>query len=220
MIAYQKSAGDLNYQLSAFGRQSSVHFQPDPVGDLYFNGVASDVARTLRSVGWQGDGSSALTPRQTIRAGFFLLDESVTSSSVTTVFPVDDDGDPDGRAFSIADDHRLYGLFAGLYVQDEWKITRQLTVNFGARGDLFQSSFDREDQISPRVNLVDQPTATTTLHAGYARYFTPPPVENVSGSTVAKNSTAPRTPRPRTRTIRSRAERSDYFDDRHASAKK
>ena len=43
VATYQKSAGDLNFQVSAFGRESSVHFTPDPVGDLYFNGVASDV---------------------------------------------------------------------------------------------------------------------------------------------------------------------------------
>ena len=43
VVTYQKSAGDLNFQVSAFGRNSDVHFTPDPVGDLYFNGVASDV---------------------------------------------------------------------------------------------------------------------------------------------------------------------------------
>ena len=31
------------------------------------------------------------------------------------------------------------------------------------------------------MNLIYQPTDSTTLHAGYARYFTPPPLENVSG---------------------------------------
>jgi len=53
VATYQKSAGDLNYQISAFGRDSGVHFTPDPVGDLYFNGVASDVDRVLDSAGLQ-----------------------------------------------------------------------------------------------------------------------------------------------------------------------
>ena len=43
VVTYQKSAGDLNFQASVFGRNSDVHFTPDPVGDLFFNGVASDV---------------------------------------------------------------------------------------------------------------------------------------------------------------------------------
>jgi outer membrane receptor protein involved in Fe transport len=72
-------------------------------------------------------------------------------------------------------------------VQDEWKIFSNLTLNYGARFDVYSSSFDAENQLSPRVNLIYRPTRSTTLHAGYARYFTPPPVENVSGSAVAKS---------------------------------
>ena len=34
VVTYQKSAGDLNFQASVFGRNSDVHFTPDPVGDL------------------------------------------------------------------------------------------------------------------------------------------------------------------------------------------
>ena len=211
VLAYQKAAGDLNYQLSGFGRASSVRFTPDPVGDLTFNGVASDVERSLRSAGLQGDGSDALTPQQMVRAGVFLLSENVTADATTTVFPVDADGDPTGPAFPITDDHRLYGLFAGVYAQDEWKLTPQLTLNSGARFDLYNSSFDDEHQLSPRVNLVYQPAVGTTLHAGYARYFTPPPVENVASGTLAKfagtsNAAATDQDDP------VRAERSNYFD--------
>ena len=35
------------------------------------------------------------------------------------------------------------------------------------------------------MNLIYQPTDWTTLHAGYSRYFTPPPLENVPASSVA-----------------------------------
>src|SRR5580658_9392401 len=184
VVTYQKSAGDLNYQVSAFARDSSVHFTPDPVGDLYFNGVASDVDRRLLSAGMQGDGSYALGGGHTLRSGFTLVDESVDANSVTTVFPVDGDGDPTGPDFPIANSQLLHGLFAGAYLQDEWTMAKGLTLNFGARFDEYDASFDNEDQLSPRVNLIYQPTPSTTFHAGYSRYFTPPPVENVPGSTV------------------------------------
>jgi outer membrane receptor protein involved in Fe transport len=211
VIAYQKSAGSLNFQLSAFGRGSGVHFMPDPVGDLYFNGVASDVDRTLYSGGLQGDASYELTGQHTLRGGVMLLDESVSTHSTTTVFPVDDSSDPTGAAFAIANRQKLHGRFAGLYLQDEWKIGSSLTVNYGARFDGFNSGFDDETQLSPRVNLIYQPTGSTTLHAGYARYFTPPPVENVPGSTVAQfdgtsNAAASDQDDP------VKAERSNYFD--------
>jgi outer membrane receptor protein involved in Fe transport len=211
VLTYQKSAGDLNYQISAFARDSSVHFTPDPVGDLYFNGVASDVDRTLYSGGIEGDGSYAIGDSHTLRAGFSFLDESVDADSTTTVFPVDAAGNPTSPAFPVMDDQTLHGLFEGVYLQDEWKLAQSLTLNFGARADKFSSSFDNESQLSPRINLIYEPTKSTTLHAGYARYFTPPPVENVPGSTVqdfkgTSNQSAVTQDDP------VKSERSNYFD--------
>ncbi len=211
VATYLKAAGDLNFQISAFGRESSVHFRPDPVGDLYFNGVASDVKRTLYSGGLQGDGSCRLGDNHTLRAGLSLLDESVDARSVSTVFPVDANGDPTGMAFPITNDERLHGLFAGAYLQDEWRLAAGLTLNYGARLDGFNSSFDSEDQLSPRVNLIYQASDSTTMHAGYARYFTPPPVENIPGSTVVEfNGTSNASPDTLDDPVR--AERADYFD--------
>jgi len=211
VITYQKSAGELNYQLSILGRESSVHFTPDPVGDLYFDGVASDVQRKLHSDGLQADASYALGGQHTLRGGVVAIDEYVSADSLTTVFPVDADGNPTGPAFAIADDHKLHGLFAGLYLQDEWKIATGLTLNFGTRFDVFNSSFDSEHQISPRLNFIYKATSSTTLHAGYARYFTPPPVENVSASTLAKfDNTSNASPTDQDDPVK--AERADYFD--------
>jgi outer membrane receptor protein involved in Fe transport len=69
-------------------------------------------------------------------------------------------------------------------VQDEWRILPSLTINYGARFDGV-SEFVSETQLSPRVNLVWRPTRTTTLHAGYSRYFTPPPFEEVTNGSIA-----------------------------------
>jgi hypothetical protein len=211
VATYQKSAGDLNYQLSAFGRDSSVHFTPDPVGDLYFDGVASDVDRRLLSAGVQGDGSYQPAVGHTLRAGFTFLDESVDADSATTVFPVDAGGNPKGPRYSIANSQLLHGLFAGAYLQDEWRITRKLTLNYGARFDAYDATFDEEHQLSPRINLIYRPVRSTTLHAGYSRYFTPPPVENVPGSTVAEfNGTSNASATDQDDPVR--AERANYFD--------
>jgi len=211
VVAYQKSAGELNYQLSGFARSSEVHFVPDGTGDLYFNGVASNVDRKLDSLGVQGDASYELGAQNILRGGIFLLNEEVDADSTTTVFPMDADGDATGPAFPIVDNHRLYGLFTGAYLQDEWKLAPGWTLNFGGRFDVFEASFDHEHQVSPRVNLVYQPSSDTTLHAGYSRYFTPPPVENVSGGTVAKfNGTSNASPVQADDPVK--AERSNYFD--------
>jgi outer membrane receptor protein involved in Fe transport len=211
IAAYQQSAGDLNYQVAVDGRMSGVHFTPDPVGDLFFNGEASDVKRDLYSGGLQADASYALGDKHTIRGGVMLLDEYLAADTSTTVFPVDNSGNPTGPAFPILDNSVSHALFAGVYLQDEWKILPEVTLNYGARFDEYYSSFYKGNQPSPRVNLVYRPTDSTTLHAGYARYFTPPPLENVPASTVALfDNTSGSTGNDQDSTVQ--AERANYFD--------
>ena len=211
VVSYQKSAGDLNLQSSVFGRESSVRFMPDTTGDLYFNGASSYVERGIDSGGAQADGSYDLADTHTLRGGLFFLDEKASTRTRTSVFPVDGDGNPTGPAFAIVDDPSVRAVFLGSYLQDEWKLGSALTLNCGLRFDVFNSSFDNENQLSPRINLIWQPTTRTTLHAGYARYFTPPPAENVTAGTVEKfdnTSIAGGT----TLDDPVRAERADYFD--------
>ena len=62
----------------------------------------------------------------------------------------------------------------GTYLQDEWRITNQLTLNAGLRFDQMYQYVDA-NQLSPRVSLTWKPYDGTTFHAGYARNFTPPP---------------------------------------------
>lgn len=212
VLTYQKSVDDFNLQASIFGRASSVHFMPDTIGDLYFNGVASDVERTLYSGGLQVDASYALNQKHTLRAGLIAFDEMVQANSTTTVFPVDANGNPTGGTLPpIVNDETLHGIFAGIYLQDEWTILPKVTINYGARFDQFYSSFDHENQPSPRVNLIYTPTDSTTLHAGYARYFTPPPVENVPARTVSEfDGTSNSTGNDQDSPVK--AERANYFD--------
>jgi outer membrane receptor protein involved in Fe transport len=214
VVTYQKAAGNLNYQVSALGRNSDVHFTPDPVGDLYFNGVASDVDKKLYSGGLQADASSEINAKHTLRGGLMALDESVATDTTTTVYTVDAGGTPRGAAYPLVANSSLYALFLGGYLQDEWKITDQLTANYGARFDAFNSTFDHENQFSPRANLVYTPTDWTTLHVGYARYFTPPPAEAVSANTVhlfdGTSNQSPYGPNAPDSPVK--AERANYFD--------
>jgi outer membrane receptor protein involved in Fe transport len=212
VVTYQKTAGNLNYQASLFGRNSSVNFTPDPTGDLYFDGVASDVTKNIYSGGLQLDASSEINPQHTIRFGLISLLENESQDTTTAVFPVDGAGNPTGAAFPINANNSNYGIFGGIYLQDEWKITDQVTANYGARFDFFNSSFDHENQVSPRANIIYTPTDSTTLHAGYARYFTPPPVENTSAATVNQFDGTSNASSITNGISATRCERADYFD--------
>jgi hypothetical protein len=211
ILTYQKHVGDFSFQASAFNRYSAVLFRPDEVGDLIFNGVASRVDRAILSNGVEFDSSYKLSDQHTLRAGFLFTEGYATIDTVTLVFPVDENGHQTSTIpLRIVDNHDKYGYFYGFYLQDEWKPFEQLTINFGGRLD-FVNAFVDENQLSPRINVVYEPFKGTTLHAGYARYFTPPPLEAVPQSTIAKfagttNESAITKDSPVT------SERAHYFD--------
>ena len=186
ILAYQKKVDDFNMQASIFTRYSSVLFRPDNVGDLIFNGVASRVDRDIVSNGVEFDASYKLNDQNTLRGGFLFSEQHATVGTVTLVFPVDANGNQTSDVpLRIVDDSNKTGYFYGLYLQDEWKPFEQLTINFGGRLD-FVNAFVNENQLSPRLNIVYEPWTGTAFHVGYARYFTPPPLENVDQSTIAK----------------------------------
>jgi hypothetical protein len=75
VVAYQRSAGEVDLQASYFTRYSSLHFTPDPIGDLMFNGVASDVYRNSYVNGIQTDAAYRLNEAHTVRTGFTVSGE-------------------------------------------------------------------------------------------------------------------------------------------------
>jgi outer membrane receptor protein involved in Fe transport len=188
ILTYQKHLGDFGFQASVFNRYSAVLFRPDDVGDLIFNGVASRIDRSILSNGIEFDSSYKLSDQHTLRAGLIFTEQYANIDTVTLVFPVDENGNQTSTIpLRVLDDHDKYGYYYGFYLQDEWKPFEQLTINFGGRFDVV-NAFSDENQLSPRINIVYQPWEWTTLHAGYARYFTPPPLEAVPQSTIAKFS--------------------------------
>src|SRR6202142_809585 len=100
VLALQKSVNGLDFQLAAFSRYSTLHFVPDTIGDLVFNGIASDVYRRGFANGLQGDGAYRLNDAHTLRAGFTVTGESTLNSNVSTVLPLDAGGNPIDAPFS------------------------------------------------------------------------------------------------------------------------
>jgi outer membrane receptor protein involved in Fe transport len=211
VISLQKHVDDIDVQLSAFSRYSWLRFSPDPLGDLLFNGISQAATRSSLAYGVQTDGSWRINEQHTLRAGFVAQQEMTSAQTFSEVLPVDDSGTPTTDSpLGIADSFHKTGALFGIYVQDEWRILPTLTINAGLRFDDVEE-FTHESQMSPRVNVVWRPTETTTLHAGYARYFVPPPFELVSPSTLSKFSGTTAAPGT-TQNDPVRSERSHYFD--------
>jgi outer membrane receptor protein involved in Fe transport len=111
---------------------------------------------------------------------------------------------------NITDNSTKHAWSFSAYLQDEWKVLQQLTVNYGVRYDQY-GAFSHGDQISPRINAVWTPLDGTVVHAGYSRYFSPPPIELVGNTDIAlfNNTTnAPAITQDNTPV----AERADYYD--------
>jgi outer membrane receptor protein involved in Fe transport len=211
VLALQGKLGATDYQVSVGQRYSRLAYAPDRIGELMFNGVASDVTRSNRASTLQADFAMPMGDRHTLRYGIYGSFERAVSGNDAWVFPADAGGNQASTTpINILDNSRLTAKTWSAYVQDEWSIGDKWTLNYGLRGDRYRLA-RAESQLSPRLGLVWQATGSTTVHAGYSRYFTPPATEMIASSNIARfdgttNAVADmgnNTPL---------AERSDYFD--------
>ncbi|HET6236184.1 MAG TPA: TonB-dependent receptor [Acetobacteraceae bacterium] len=211
VLSLQKHIDTIDLQISVFNRTSTLHFTPDGVGDLLFNGIAQQASRQDVASGLQSDGSWRINDQHTLRAGFLAQLEQGSSDTLSSVLPVNAAGvQTSTTPLLIADNQNNSGGLYGLYLQDEWRLLPTLTLNYGARFDMVEE-FTHESQLSPRANLVWKPVTNTTLHIGYARYFVPPPYEALAPGSIANfqgTTAAPQVTQDNT----VRAERSNYFD--------
>jgi len=217
MLTFLKKSDDLSLQLSQFTRFAEVAFTPDPVGDLLFNGVASRVDHTLIANGLSCDASDHLSDWHTLRGGFSFTVEKTTVQTSNTVLPAtwtagQWTSETSSLPYTINDDYSKVGYMFALYLQDEWKLCDDLTINYGLRFDQL-NAYVNENQLSPRINAVYKLTAQTTVHAGFGSYFTPPPLYLVQAEDVAEFVNTTHGIDPSITSIAPvKAERYNYFD--------
>jgi outer membrane receptor protein involved in Fe transport len=254
ILSYLRTMGSFDFQISAFGRFSSLNFVPDPIGDLLYNGIAQSAYKRDVALGEQAEADYHLGSDHTIRAGVIVETDRLTSDTTSSVLPeycpttggagmpgsptnyytcVPYSGAPTAGPYStsnppynpnynvpesIADNGGKTQWTESVYLQDEWNVLSNLTLNYGLRYDNY-TAYSSGDQLSPRVNAVYKPWGGTTFHVGYARYFSPPPFELIGNETVAKfsptaaNPTAGTSATPNiTQDTTPIAERANYFD--------
>jgi outer membrane receptor for ferrienterochelin and colicin len=191
VLAYQKKNGRLNFQVTQSARYNDVLFLPDTKGDLMFNGVAARAEHSLIANSLSGDAKFELNDRHTLRGGVCFTVESAKVNTSNGVFPaIWSDSlaswlQTSSTPYTVVDDNSKLAYLYSCYLQDEWKVMKGLTINYGLRFDGLNAYLD-EYQLSPRINAVYRPCRKTAFHIGYARYFTPPPIEFVPTTSIAK----------------------------------
>jgi len=212
ILSLQHSSGPLTLQTSFIARNSTLGFIPDPLGDLLYDGISQNASKQDVAYGLQSDGAYKLDETHTLRAGVYFQYDRLHSDTTSAVLDTDPlTGLPlNDVPVNIVQDSDNGQIIESAYVQDEWHLLPVLTMNYGLRFDHY-NAFSSGSQASPRVNFVWQPLRATTVHAGYSKYFSPPPFELVGSESLQQfaNTTAAPTV---LRDDPVKAERSNYYD--------
>ncbi len=172
---------DLTYQLAYSVHYISQKFEPDEVGELIYQGVASTAFHSDLDNTLQGDLSYKLGAHA-LGAGFYLGEYAVEADDSSLVFNVDSTGNQEGPPFfpvRVMNNVNKINLLSGIYLEDTWQVTEKLRANIGVRWDRL-SGFTYNNQIDPTLNLVYVARPDTTLHAGFARYMQVPSFQGIS----------------------------------------
>ena len=210
IASYLLTTGRFTGQASLFGRYSELRYSPDITGELLFNGLAQSARKSDLALGAQIEGVYKLSDDHTLRGGLIASTDETRSRTRSDVFRLNPVGAQLGEPVDIPERGDARAWTVSAYLQDEWSITPSLTLNYGLRFDQVDA-FRKESQLSPRLNLVWRPLEGTTVHLGYARYFSPPPFELVASTTVAR-FVGTSAEAPGMRNDPPRAERDHYFD--------
>jgi TonB dependent receptor/Carboxypeptidase regulatory-like domain/TonB-dependent Receptor Plug Domain len=172
---------DLTYQLAYSAHYISQAFNPDNVGELLYQGVASTAFHSDLDNTLEGD----LTYKHdahTLGAGFYLGEYGVEADDDSLVFKVNSAGEQEGPPYfpvRVINNANKINLLSGIYLDDTWQLTEKLRANLGLRWDRL-SGFTYNNQIDPRLNLMYLLRPDTPLHGGVARSMQVPLFQGIS----------------------------------------
>lgn len=180
----------IDYQVAYTGAYSTLQFNPDYVGDLLYQGVASKTFQSGFDNTLQTDVSRQVDTRNlgshNLGTGFYLGEFGVTQDDTTAAFPANSAGvETSNVPVTIVNNQNSINILYGVYLQDIWQMTEKLTLTGGMRFDGVTGDIDN-NMISPRINLLYQIARASALHAGFARYFQTPDFQTIPAVSFTK----------------------------------
>ncbi len=188
---------EINYQVAYTGAYSTIQFSPDPIGDLIYQGVASNSFRSEFDNTLQTDLSRQFDSHDfgshNIGTGFYLGEYGTQVDDNTLAFPTDPMTGKQASDIpvSIVQNNNNINMLYGVYLQDIWQVNEKFTMTTGVRWDGVAGVINN-NMVSPRVNLLYHLNKNTAIHAGFARYFQTPDFETISNTSfeASKDTTA------------------------------
>ncbi|EQD69072.1 hypothetical protein B1A_07046, partial [mine drainage metagenome] len=130
--------------------------------------------------------------RNTLRYGVYADFQRGLQDNTALVFPADADGNQTSDVpLGITDNNRLLARTASAYVQDQWNISEQLTLNGGLRYDHIGGYLDESQSV--RVWAWSMKSATTGRCMPVTRAISPRQPRNSSPRPTSRSSRAPPT---------------------------
>ncbi len=174
----------IEMQLGYTAHFISQTFNPDPAGELIYQGVASQATHQDNDNTLQGD-MHFQTGDHTLSAGFYIGDYHVENRDNSLVFMADDDGNQTSTVpVTVLTGSSASNVVSSLYVSDLWRLSERWSLDLGVRGD-DMTGYTHAHQASPRINLLFRPDADTAWHAGFARYLQVPSFLGIAPTTQA-----------------------------------
>ncbi|HEY5019864.1 MAG TPA: TonB-dependent receptor plug domain-containing protein, partial [Steroidobacteraceae bacterium] len=113
----------------------SQTFNPDPLGELVYQGVASQATHEDQDNTLQGD-LHFQTGDHTLTAGFYLADYHVQNRDNSLVFMANADGAQTSTVpVTVLTGNSASNVVSSLYVSDLWRLSQRWSVDLGLRGD-------------------------------------------------------------------------------------
>jgi len=171
VLTYLHSGEDIDLRISAFTKYNILHFRRDPsLADIAFNGISQNALLKSFANGIQVDAAGKIAADHTLRTGLYMSGERFTSQTISSVL-VQDGTDAFGNPTFGSTPATSFptetfasigktGWAYSAWLQDEWAVRPDLTVNYGAPVDGI-SEFVVGGHLSPRLNSVWQATPTT-----------------------------------------------------------
>jgi hypothetical protein len=174
----------LSYQLAGTFHTIGQRFEPDPVGELVYQGVASSASHNDHDYTLEGD-LSFERGAHTLGSGFYFGEYRVSANDSSLVFPANEAGEQTSDVpLTVINNDHANNIIAGIYVTDLWRIAAPLSASLGVRWDTL-SGFTSDHQVDWSANLIYRPDSATTLHLGAARYFQVPSLLGISPTAQA-----------------------------------